>query len=138
MDTKIVKNQSVDEIHPHYSFTAERIAELFGIPVKAIYLYADQGMLPRLAGNRFDAVWLLNLASGQRMALGELASLSVPATVALGWLHCIGDDLATDDVHAFAGVFERNGFNRPAFDAALDEALAFCDTKAILLAHWAA
>ncbi|WP_175949659.1 hypothetical protein [Burkholderia vietnamiensis] len=131
---KNAAKQGHPEEFPTYSFTAERIAEMFGIPVTAIHLYADQGMLPRLAGNRFDAVWLLNLASGQRMALGELASLSVPATVALGWLHCIGEDMEADDVHAFAGVFERNGFSRPAFDAALDEALAFCDTKAVLRA----
>lgn len=130
--------QDHPEEFPAYSCTAERIAGLFGIPVKAIHLYANQGMLPRLAGNRYDAVWLFNLASGQRIALGELAALSVPATVALGWLHCIGEDMETDDVHAFASMFERNGFSRPAFDAALDEALAFCDTKAILLAHCAA
>ncbi|WEY37780.1 hypothetical protein [Paraburkholderia sp. SUR17] len=115
---------------PAYACTAERIAKLFGIPEPVLHLYADNDMLPRLTGNRFDCVWLLNLAVGQQIAGSRRRVLPATAAVVLGWLDTVGDDLEADDVRAFLAVFERNGYTRRDFNMALDEALAFCDEQA--------
>src|SRR5438105_2817691 len=104
------KNHAMNAPSPAYACTAERIALLFGIPEQKVDLYAREGMLPRLADGKHDCVWLLNLAIGQQITDGQKASLPVTATVVLGWLDSIGDDLEEDDVRAFIAVFERNGF----------------------------
>ncbi|CAE6852550.1 hypothetical protein [Paraburkholderia aspalathi] len=115
--------------NPAYACTAERMAVLFGISEEKIRSYARAGMLPRLADGKHDCVWLLNLAIGQQIADGQQVSLTVPATVVLGWLDSIGDDLENEDVRAFIAVFKRNGFTHSDFQSALDAALHFCDSR---------
>ncbi|MFM0471303.1 hypothetical protein [Paraburkholderia strydomiana] len=122
-------NRARNDHSPAYACTAERIAMLFGIPEQKIESYAQEGMLPRLADGKHDCVWLLNLAIGQQITDGQQTSLSVTATVVLGWLDSVGDDLGEEDVRAFIAVFERNGFNRSEFSSALDAALSFCDSR---------
>jgi hypothetical protein len=123
--------RGVNAEFPVYACTASRIAELFGFAESTIHLYAKDGALPTLAGNRYDYVWLWNLAIGQKIATGRGVCLSASATVAVGWLHSVGEDIETEDVRAFVGVFERNGFTFEDFDAALDVALAFFDDLAL-------
>ncbi|MDR6474434.1 hypothetical protein ABIE53_001675 [Burkholderia sp. OAS925] len=125
-------NHAMNDHSPAYACTAERMAMLFGIPAQNVELYARNGMLPSLADGKHDCVWLLNLAIGQQITAGQNASLPVTATVVLGWLDSIGDDLEDDDVRAFIAVFERNGFTRSDFNSALDAALYFCDSRQAL------
>ncbi|RAS21510.1 hypothetical protein [Paraburkholderia bryophila] len=121
-------NQTIGEVFPTYAFTVPRLAALLGIEDSAIHLYAAEGMLPRLADDRYDGVWLLYLSIGQKVVARTQASLSVKATVALGWVESLGDDLqSAKDRDAFIAVFERNGFTRDDHLAAVDEMLAFCD-----------
>lgn len=130
---KTQANQTIREEIPAYACTAARLASLFGIAESAIHLYAAEGMLPRLAHDRYDGVWLLNLAIGQKIIAGTQASVSVQATVTLGWIESMGDDLdSSEDRDAFIAVFERNGFTRDDFLAALDEVMVFCDAQASL------
>ncbi|MBT2791212.1 hypothetical protein [Paraburkholderia strydomiana] len=124
-------NHPTTDNNPAYACSTERIAMLFGIPEDKIYQYAQAGMLPHLDDGKHDCVWLLNLAIGQQIVDGQRVSPSVTATVVLGWLDSIGQDLDTDDVRAFIEVFERNGFTRGHFNAALDEALAYCDSSTV-------
>ncbi|WP_175946572.1 hypothetical protein [Burkholderia pyrrocinia] len=127
---KISQNQAVSKNHPHYTLPAAGIAELFGMSEASVHLYASSGLLPRHADDRFDTVWLLNLALGQQVTARYRQSLPVAETVVVGWLFSVGDDLEKDDVRAFGRVFQRNGFTRQQFVGALDEALAFYDTVA--------
>jgi hypothetical protein len=123
--------QTTSEEIPAYACTAARLASLFGGTESAIHLYADEGLLPRLPHDRYDCVWLLNLAIGQKIIAGTQAALSVKATVTLGWIESMGDNLdSSEDRDAFIAVFERNGLTRDDFYAAIDEALAFCDAQA--------
>ena len=125
-------NQIINDETPAYACTTARLASLFGVAESAIRLYAAEGMLPRLPHDRYDGVWLLNLARGQHITADTHASLSLTATVMAGWMESIGELLDSEDMAFFAIVFERNGFSRSDFAAAIDEALAFFDAQASL------
>jgi hypothetical protein len=124
-------NQATSEELPACACTAAQLDSLFNVAESAIRLHAAEGMLPRLPRDRLDCVWLLNLASGQRITADTNASLSLTATVMVGWLYSIGELLDSKFMAFFAIVFERNGFSRNDFDAAVDEALAFFDAEAV-------
>lgn len=98
------------------------VAEILNVTPRRIRQFVEDGNVPRPERGQVDLAWCLYFNSGLNITDRWMTKPRDPKTlVALAWLAGVANP-SDDDIAAFAGLFERNGFDRDAALLALGTA----------------
>ncbi|CAG9239342.1 hypothetical protein PSP6_800007 [Paraburkholderia tropica] len=130
---KFSQNREVSKNHGRYFHSAAALHKRYGIPLSMIELYGAECALPRRAGGEYDAAWLSYFIVGHAFLMENPAELTPPVTVFVGYMQALGDLVGEPGgLDPLKAIFLRNGLDQHDFTDALDEGMAFFETKLIL------